>query len=611
MNYRRALLDAIGCWTLSLGWLVMVGALSACGGGGASNSSGGARPAAPVISMEFGIKEVRLTWQPVSGANYYRIWESPDGVAYAQSGGDQTSTNARRSLALHLQINTRYRVQACNDVDCTDSNVISLASNLTSTNLQKAVGYLKASNTGADDEFGHSIALAADGNTLAIGAWRESSSAVGVGGAQDNDLAMGSGAVYVFVRSDGTWAQQAYIKASNAEASDHFGYSVALSADGNTLAIGAFGESSNAVGLGGDQTNNLSTNSGAAYVFVRSGNDWTQQTYLKASNARYGDKFGFSVALSGDGNALAVGAPNESGPRTGPWGDQVSFELISSGAVYVFKRNINGWAQQDYIKASNAYRDASFGSAVAMSTDGNTLVVSAIGEAGDASGVSGIQTGNSQPNSGAVYVFVTDGANWAQQAYIKASNPGIKDDFGISIALSADGNTLAVGASGEDSDAIGIGGSQGDGKLNSGAVYVFVRTGSVWSQQVYIKASNAGLDDQFGSSVALSGDGSMLVIGAPRESSSATGVGGNQADRSRSFSGAVYVFKRSGGSWAQSSYVKSSNTDYYDRFGFGVSLSGDGKVLAIGAPGEDGNTKGVGGDQKNNDAQTSGAVYLF
>ena len=127
--------------------------------------------------------------------------------------------------------------------------------------------YVKASNTEADDYFGYSVAISADGNTLAVGALGEASNATGINGDQNDNSATHSGAVYIFVRNGTTWAQEAYIKASNTDAGDYFGYSVSLSSDGNTLAVGAYGEDSDATGINGDQDNNNATDSGAVYVY--------------------------------------------------------------------------------------------------------------------------------------------------------------------------------------------------------------------------------------------------------------------------------------------------------------------------------------------------------
>ena len=166
-----------------------------------------------------------------------------------------------------------------------------------------------------------------------VGAGAEASNATGIDGNQNNNDAQSSGAVYVFVRDGDTWTQQAYIKASNAEAGDLFGTSVSL--DGDTLVVGALGEDSNATGIDGDQNNNDASTSGAAYVFVRDGDTWTQQAYIKASNTEAGDSFGTSVSL--DGDTLVVGAWAEDSNATGIDGNQNNNDAAYSGAVYVFK----------------------------------------------------------------------------------------------------------------------------------------------------------------------------------------------------------------------------------------------------------------------------------
>ena len=395
--------------------------------------------------------------------------------------------------------------------------------------------YVKASNTGAEDVFGRSVAF--DGDTLVVGAPNEASNATGINGTQDDNSADLSGAVYVFVRdpATGVWSQQAYVKASNTGAGDFFGGSVAL--DGDTLAVGAYGEASSATGVNGTQTDNSASGSGAVYVFVRNGGVWSQQAYVKASNTGAGDGFGWSVAL--DGDTLAVGAPGEASSATGINGTQDDNSAVISGGVYVFTRTGGVWSQQAYVKASNTEAGDQFGNSVAL--EGDTLAAGAPGEASGATGVNGIQTDNSAGSSGAVYVFVRNSATgvWSQQAYVKASNAGAGDLLGTMVTLA--GNTLAVGAPGEASSATGINGNQDNNSaVISGAVYVFTRTGGVWSQQAYVKASNTEAGDGFGWSVALEGD--TLAAGAPGEASSATGINGTQTDNSAVISGAVYVY---------------------------------------------------------------------
>jgi hypothetical protein len=357
---------------------------------------------------------------------------------------------------------------------------------------------------------------------------------------------------------------------------------------------------------------NSATDSGAVYVFTRTGSTWAQQAYVKASNTGAGDYFGTSVALSTDGSALALGAYLEDSSATGVNGNQADNSASASGAVYVFNHTGSMWAQQAYVKASNTGAGDYFGTSVALSADGSTLAVGAYVEGSNTTGVNGNQSDNSAFGSGAVYVLTRTGSTWAQQAYVKASNTGAYDSFGTSVALSGDGSTLAVGASDEDSNATGVNGNQADNSArDSGAVYVLTRTGSTWAQQAYLKASNTGAGDKFGSRVALSGDGSTLPVGAREEDSNATGVNGTQADNSASASGAVYVFTRTGSTWAQQVYVKASNTGADDGFGWSVALSGDGSTLAAGAPFEDSNVTGVNGNQADNTASFAGAVYVF
>ncbi len=367
-----------------------------------------------------------------------------------------------------------------------------------------------------------------------------------------------------------------------------------------------------ATGANGDQADNSVIGAGAVYVFVRTNNTWSQQAYVKASNTATVRSFGEDIALSGDGDTLAVGAVGEASNATGIDGDQNNNSALTSGAVYVFKRAGALWAQQAYVKASNTGQNDHFGASVALNADGNTLAVSAIGEDSNAVGIGGSQGDNSAEDAGAVYVFKRVGAVWSQQAYVKASNSEYLDNFGTSVVLNAVGDTLAVGAFGEDSDAEGVGGDQANNaRPSSGAVYVFKRAGELWSQQAYIKASTSDYGDYFGVSVSLSADGNTLAVGAQFEYSAAVGAGADQDDNLADRAGAAYVFKRAGAVWSQQSLVKASNTGTLDEFGGAVALSGDGNTLAVAAAREASAAKGVGGDQTDNSAKHSGAVYLY
>jgi hypothetical protein len=460
--------------------------------------------------------------------------------------------------------------------------------------------YIKASNSGADDLFGFSVAL--DGDTLAVGAIGDASKGRGVNSTtESDDSAPFSGAVYVFTRHQGAWQQQAYIKASNAESGDLFGTSVALA--GNTLAVGAIGEASQGRGVNsGAEADNSARGSGAVYVFTRHHGTWHQQAYIKASNTKVlishsedGAAFGTTVALSGD--TLAVGASFEAsngrGINSGTGADN---EAPASGAVYVFTRHHDAWQQQAYIKASNTDQGDFFGSSLAL--DGDTLAVGAPQEASNGRGVdSAAEADNSAFASGAVYVFTRRNGTWNQQAYIKASNAEANDAFGGAVTLHSD--TLGVSAAGESSHGRGVNsGAEGDNSAPlAGAVYLFTRHGGTWQQQAYIKASNTQSFDEFGISVALNGH--TLAIGAAQ----------HNFDGTRDTGGAVYLFTQNGGAWYEQTFVNASNTEAGDLFGSHVALDGD--TLAVSAQGEDSNGRGVNSAAgADNSAHNAGAVYV-
>lgn len=557
-------------------------------------------------------KTFRISWQLAAGAQFYRVLENSDGVSgFSPVSGNLNAPTQSfdHRVALYNRTNARYLVQACNASACVDSTEQAV-----SGTLWNAIGYVKASNTEASDAFGSAISLSADGTTLAVAAYGEDGASPGINGNQNDNSAPSSGAVYVFARIDDDWQQQAYLKASNVEKQDLFGFNlnISLSANGNTLVVGASGEQSAATGINGDGNSNAAGRSGAAYVFTRSKATWEQQAYIKAINTDEVDRFGDSVSLSGDGTTLAVGASTEDGGAIGVNGNQADNSAPDSGAVYLFEYSNGAWQQDAYLKASNAGAWKEFGDAVSLSADGNTLAVGSTRENSGATGIDGVQNDDSIPNSGAVYVFSRSNGSWQQQAYVKSSNPASGDRFGKVVSVSANGNTVAVGAYVENGAATGINGNQlNKAAAGAGAVYLFERSNENWAQQAYIKASNTDRDDRFGSAVSLSADGNSLAVGAPYEDSLATGINGNQNDNAADNTGAVYLFARSSQSWQQRAYIKASNTDTRDYFGTSVSLSADGDTLAIGAFAESGGATGVNGNQSDDTVSASGAVYLY
>gem|GEM_PF-7065993 len=322
--------------------------------------------------------------------------------------------------------------------------------------------FLKATNTGRGDEFGYSVSIFED--TIVVGSIGEDGSSQGVNGEQLDNSAEDSGAAYVYVRKNGEWASQGYLKASNTDRGDKFGYSVAVS--GNTIVVGAPYESSASPGIEGDELNNSADNSGAAYVFIREGEEWTQEVYLKASNVFPYDFFGNAVSISN--NTIVIGSKfkNKDVSSGGTNNDRFS------GAVFVFQKDFENWTQNAYLKIPGLGLIDRFGSSVSISDD--IIVVGSMHNAN----VFGAGYVNTLNDVGSAYVFKRNESDWILIKNINASNPqeidgnGTNNEFGTSVAVS--GSLIAVGASDEDSNARGV---NGDGEnilsKDSGAVYAY------------------------------------------------------------------------------------------------------------------------------------------
>jgi hypothetical protein len=542
-----------------------------------------------------------FTWIDIADETGYRLLEDIDGQSGYRVIADIPANRTSYDLYVPLpdHVNSIYLLQALRG-----GYYDSMGEAAVTGSLADAVGYFKASNTDEIDGFGFSVAISGDGLTLAVGAPFESSGATGVkhpgdpdyASSQADNSALDSGAVYVFAYGGGIWEQQAYIKAWNTDAADEFGSAVAISYDGDTLAVAAAGEDGNSVN---GETDNSIPNSGAAYIYTRTGNTWDPEYYAKAFNPGEDDVFGWALSLSDDGFTLAASAPGEDSD-----GDPDDDSVSDSGAVYVFERDALGWFQQAYLKAPVADDFDSFGSSLALSEDGNTLAVGYPGE--DSADTNPYD--NSAIDSGAVAVFTRAGIIWSSRDFLKASNAEDQDYFGAAVSLSGDGSILIVGAPGEDGNGL----DQDSNSLSdSGAVYVFEDFGGPWTQTDYIKAFNPDDSDEFGGAVSLSGDGYSLAVGAGLEDSGAIGLEGNESDNSAEDSGAVYLLVRFTDYFSPYSYIKASNTEDFDYFGFSVDLSWDGLTLAVGAPDEDGGATGIAGNADDNSAPLSGAVYMY
>jgi hypothetical protein len=373
---------------------------------------------------------------------------------------------------------------------------------------------IQASDAESSDSFSYNaVSISNDGDTAIVGAYNE------------DTTASNAGSAYIFTRSGTSWSQQAKIQASDAQATDYFGYSVAISGDGNTAIVSAYAEDTTA------------TWAGSAYIFTRSGASWSEQAKIQGSDVEAYSAFGISVSISNDGDTAIIGSYAEDS---------------EAGSVYIFTRSGTSWSEQAELNASDAQAGDNFGYSVSISNDGDKVIVGAANE----------DTGGS--NAGAAYVFTRSGASWSQQAKIQASDKGANDKFGTSVSISNDGDTAIVGAYGEDTTA-----------GEAGSAYVFTRSGASWSQQAKIQASDAESSDFFGFHVDLSGDGDTTIVGAANED-----TGGSNA-------GSAYVFTRSGTSWSQQKKIQASDAQAGDNFGYGVSISNDGSTAIVGAYNED------------------------
>jgi|SaaInl5LU_22_DNA_1037371.scaffolds.fasta_scaffold14878_1 hypothetical protein len=401
---------------------------------------------------------------------------------------------------------------------------------------------LSRSDPEAYDYFGRTVSMSGDGNYAIVGS------------PEDDPTASNTGSAYVFQRSGSTWTQVRKLTASDRQADDQFGTSVAVNSDGTYFIVGAKYEDT-----GG-------ANAGAAYIFNRSGSTWTQQAKIVSNDDQGDDQFGHSVAIDPYGNYVVVGAVFEDGGAGNP--------RSNAGAAYIFGRTGSTWTQKYKLTASDTAANDRYGDSVSISTSGPGMWI-IVGSTYNAH--SGLT------NPGAAYVYTWNGVGATEQAKLVASdatNTGY-DNFGISVSMSTD-NTYAV---------VGAGQIFNGAVTYTGAAYVFTRSGSTWTQQAKLGASDPQSSDWFGKSVSINADGSKIIIGAETED-----TGGSQA-------GAIYVFTRSGSTWTQEYKLQSSEIQHSDYFGSSVSISDDGTYYIVGAQYEDGGS----GDPLTN----AGAAYIY
>jgi hypothetical protein len=340
---------------------------------------------------------------------------------------------------------------------------------------------------------GWSTSLSADGNTLIIGGQSDSGN---------------YGSAWVFTRTNGVWVQQGTkLRGSGAIGKPNFGCSVALSADGNTAIVGGF-------------TDNNSK--GAAWVFIRNGQTWSQQGGKLVGTGGVVSNSGISVAISGDGNTALVGG----------W-----------GTSWMFSRAANAWFQQGpALTGTGAIGNSAQGVAVGLAADGNTAMIGGYDDDG---------------SRGAVWMFIKDAGVWHQQGEKLVADGSFSGQRqGGSVALSGDGNTAIVGQS----------------NVGPGGAWIWTRLDSVWSQTVGMLVGIDAVDyAQQGGSVSISGDGKTAVLGGTRDNN---------------YIGATWIFKRNGNDWIQEGTKlvgTGVGTMGFSTQGQSVAISSDGSTIASGS----------------------------
>jgi hypothetical protein len=293
-----------------------------------------------------------------------------------------------------------------------------------------------------------------------------------------------------------------------------------------------------------------------------------------------------------------VGAPGASGPNN----------MVHAGAVYVFSQTSTAgapgtWVQMPMPRPANPKGNNEFGSSVALS--GDTLVVGAPLEDSGATGVNPGSTSSTAGDSGAVFVFTRNGPSWPQSGYIKATTAVSFANFGAKVAVTP--QLLAISAPHDNSGGRGIDGNPGAAAASSGAVALYQRNGNGWTHLHNIKASNAHPSDLFGQALALSP--TTLVVGAPLEDTNGTGVVDPGPGNTAFDSGATYVFRVVDTRWTELVRLKAPNAEGADNFGNAVATDGD--TVVVGAEGEAGGDRIIDGNQGDNSAPGSGAVYVY
>ncbi|WP_041522758.1 FG-GAP repeat protein [Gilvimarinus agarilyticus] len=518
-------------------------------------------------------RSIGLKWNQVPYALRYTLFKNIDGTSgFTQLGpelaGDELSYQSTETL--YDNLDAQYMLEACNDESCLESDLL-----ITDSGINQAIGYFKRSVDDSSLRLGTALAFSGDGETLAASAPENCSA--------DND-GLCSGVVYIYRLGETRWELEASIELDDIRNDSRFGERISLSRDGNTIAISAPGANS---------SNNSDSQEGAVYIYRFESSAWGETHEISGAdqgeNATRIFGLGADLALNASGDTLAIVAQRS---------------MTNDGQALLYRLNEDDeWALEQRFEPA---------SSISLDNTGNYLAIGARNAQGEANEDTGVGVAG-------VYHFTLpedeEEETWVLQDELRAPETFAGQHFGHRVLLSGNARKLLVGVNYEST----VVNAQ---QLEQPEVYLFEPAeDNEWSlshtfsqlDQVGSGKSGGTGRSQYGTALAMSRDGSRVLIGDSAEDGNGTGFFANDGNNAALLAGAAYLYNYVDGSWQEEVYLKAKNTGAGDEFGKAVSISGDGDIIAVGAPEEDGPAVGVDTevmvDSGNTDA--SGAVYLY
>lgn len=545
-------LQRLAAW--SAAWMAAL-MLTACGGQGGNGDIGApptalptvppttppSMPAAPTVG--YAPKSFLFSWPVTANASHYRLGEDPGATGSFTVLADNlgSTTYALQDLALtQPPAAWRYALQACNANGCSPWSLPVTADG------NRAIGYFKPEAPTGIRSFGQGVALSPDGSVMAVGAlatvelftrsagqWRwaqtlsfpvESFPRPII--SDDGTLLVGmyghdgafrdQGLVQVFSRTPSGWTQADEWNPPAPRYFGNFGGYLGISRDSTVAVVGEYGVSGE----------------GSFHVYRKTGGTWAKEATIEPEHSQPGGQFGVKAKISSDASTIVVGAQSE---RSGSLTDETDTSTTNAGAafVYGYDTGTRTWTKRAYLKAPVPGLGDLFGATTAISGNGDTVVIGA----GNKS-VAGVLL------AGVAYVFQRNAGVYTLAQTIPAPQPTQHATFGgFGMALTPDGTVLGIAAPGDTSSGTGVDADATQGAaLQAGAVHLYRLAGAQFAHTRYLKAPNTGSGDLFGDVIDIAADGLTIAVGATREGSAASGIGGDQSDNSSAARGAVYLY---------------------------------------------------------------------